>query len=438
MNTSSDSNPIPDTIKSQFAIKVLGVGGAGSNAVSHLFREDLTGVEFAVLNTDAAALRQSAVPHRLIMGSKLYRGLGAGGDPERGRKAAEEDMDKIQALCAGADIVFVVAGLGGGTGTGAAPTVARAAKEAGALVLSIVMLPFDCEGARRYRQAQFGLHKLKEAADGVICLPNQKVFKLIDEKTSLVEAFGITNDLVAQGVLGIWRLLSKPGLINVDFADLCSVARGKHAESALVTVTAKGENRVREVLDKLMIHPLIEEGQALAQSSGLLICISGGPELSMRDVERIMDRINRQSERAHIIMGTSVDAESADQITVTLVASGAEAATAVAEGEKGEVDEPAGDESELSDQLVDPDAPSRATTRFAAPAPALSPEKARELYQRRGQALPRTGKASDRMRQGQLPLEIISKGRFEKSEPTLHRGEDLDVPTYIRRGVALN
>ena len=437
MNPSSESNSSPDSIKSQFDIKVLGVGGAGCNAVHHLFREDLAGVAFAVLNTDAAALRQSQVSQRLILGSKLYRGLGAGGDPERGRKAAEEDLDQIRSFCEGADIVFVVAGLGGGTGTGAAPVVARAAKDAGALVLAIVMLPFECEGARRHRQAQSGLGLLKESADGVICLPNQKVFKLIDDKTSLVEAFGITNDLVAQGVLGIWRLLSKPGLINVDFADLCSVAQGRHSESALVAVTAKGENRVREVLDKLMNHPLIEEGKALSQASGLLICIAGGPELSMADVERIMDHVHRQSEGAHIIMGTSVDVESVDQVTVTLVASGGGDLAGV-EDELEDVPESVFEADEAPSPLPEPAAGGRTTRRFETESASVTPEKARELYQKRGQALPRTGKASDRMRQGQLPLEIISKGRFEKSEPTLHRGEDLDVPTYIRRGVALN
>ena len=203
-----------------FSIRVLGVGGAGCNAVGHLARESLPGVEFAVMSTDVAVLGQSPVRARLNLGSRLSRGLGAGGDPERGRAAAEEEVSGIRALCAGADIVFVVAGLGGGTGTGASPVVARVAKETGALVLGIVMLPFDCEGTRRGRQAQLGLHELKNAADGVICLPNQKVFKLVDEKTSLIEAIQVSNELVAQGIRGIWRLLARPGLIRVDFADL--------------------------------------------------------------------------------------------------------------------------------------------------------------------------------------------------------------------------
>ena len=153
------------------------------------------------------------------------RGLGAGGDPERGRQAAEEDRDQIRAVCEGADLIFLIAGLGGGTGTGAGPVVARIAKEAGALVLGMVVLPFECEGNRRQRQAQTGLQEFKNAADGVICLPNQKLFQFVDEKTSLPEAFAIGNDWIAQGVRGIWRMLSQPGLINVDFADLSGVLR---------------------------------------------------------------------------------------------------------------------------------------------------------------------------------------------------------------------
>jgi cell division protein FtsZ len=175
--------------RQRFVIKVLGVGGAGCNAVNHLAQQGFSGVHFAAMNTDAAALAQSTVPTRLHLGAQTTRGLGAGGDPARGRAAAEETASEIRVLCQGADVVFLIAGLGGGTGTGASPLVASIAKECGALVLSIVILPFECEGSRRMRQAQLGLHELKGAADGVICLPNQKVFKLIDEKTSLLEAF---------------------------------------------------------------------------------------------------------------------------------------------------------------------------------------------------------------------------------------------------------
>ncbi len=431
-------------LKKSFTIKVLGVGGAGCNAVNHLARESFAGVSFAVMNTDAPALAQSPVPAKLNLGAKSTRGLGAGGDPERGRAAAEEDAAQIRELCEGADVVFVVAGLGGGTGTGAGPVVARVAKETGALVLSIVMLPFDCEGSRRTRQAQLGLHELKGAADGVICLPNQRVFKLIDEHTSLLEAFHITNELVAQGVRGIWRLLSRPGLINVDFADLCSVTRGRHAESCLVTAEAQGENRSREVMEKILAHPLVEGGQVLTESVGVLVCIAGGKGLTMAEVNRIMEQVNRQSEQAHIIMGAAIDEELGEKLLVTLVAarrSNAEAGARNSELQSGpgRASEAAAASAysagvELETSMTGMG--SRPASRFVAPAPESTPEKTERLLTQQGGG--RARKGSSRMKQGQLPLEIISRGRFEKSEPTIYHGQDLDVPTYIRRGVALN
>jgi cell division protein FtsZ len=442
MNDQIDNTAETSALKKSFAIKVLGVGGAGCNAVSHLARESFAGVSFAVMNTDAPALAQSPVPAKLNLGAKSTRGLGAGGDPERGRAAAEEDAAQIRTLCEGADVVFVVAGLGGGTGTGAGPVVARVAKETGALVLSIVMLPFDCEGSRRARQAQLGLHELKGSADGVICLPNQRVFKLIDENTSLLEAFHITNELVAQGVRGIWRLLSRPGLINVDFADLCSVTRGRHAESCLVTAEAQGENRSREVMEKVMAHPLIEGGQVLTESAGVLVCIAGGKGLTMAEVNRIMEQINRQCEQANIIMGAAVDEELGEKLLVTLVA-----ARRSSEGGMRSV-EPQGGSSRANDTVaaaysagVELETPmtglgSRPASRFVAPAPESTPEKTERLLTQQNGGRGRKG--NSRMKQGQLPLEIISRGRFEKSEPTIYHGQDLDVPTYIRRGVALN
>jgi cell division protein FtsZ len=426
------------------SIRVLGIGGAGCNAVSHLASQPLDGVSFIVMNTDAAALAQTQVETRLVLGAKSARGLGAGGDPERGRAAAEEDLAQIQSLCEGADIVFLVAGLGGGTGTGAGPVVARAAKEAGALVLGIVILPFDCEGLRRQRQAALGLHELKAVADGVICLPNQKIFKLIDEKTSLLEAFHLANELVAQGVRGIWRLLSRPGLINVDFADLCAVTRGKHAQSSLATAEARGENRAREVLEKLLVHPLLEGGQALAEAGEVLVCIAAGPELTLTDVNRIMEQISRHCEQAHVIMGAALAEELREQLIVTLIASHRPARPESPAPGSPACSRYAGEEVrppskiDLQNQIEEPTSANRPASRFVAPPPALTPEKREQLLAQQAAAGPRQRRNLARMRQGQLPLEIISKGRFEKSEPTLHHGQDLDVPTYIRRGVALN
>lgn len=423
-----------------FQIRVLGVGGAGGNAVGHLARAGLEGVQFTALNTDAAALQRTPVSRKINLGSKSTRGLGAGGDPLLGRAAAEEDAAEVRAICEGANVVFVVAGLGGGTGTGGSPVIARIAKECGALVLAIVVLPFDCEGGRRQRQAQLGLQELKAASDGVICLSNQRVFKLIDEHTSLLEAFQIINEFIAQGVRGLWQLLTRPGLINVDFSDLRSVTEGRHAESVLVTAEARGEHRGREVLERLMAHPLLEGGQALAEAGGVLVCIAGGADLTMADVNRIMEQVSRHCEQAHIIMGAAIDPEMGDRLSVTLLASrggaGAEPVLTATSGVGIGAPPVIGAPVDFTQHLMGAGPGPRPAPRFVAPAPSLTSEQTEQLLHQQGGGRGRRG--GGKLRQGQLPLEIISKGRFEKSEPTIHQGQDLDVPTYIRRGVALN
>jgi cell division protein FtsZ len=408
----------------QFRIKVFGVGGGGGNAVNHIARSPFEGVEFIALNTDAAALSQLNIPTKIVLGEKLTRGMGAGGDPERGRAAAEEDASRLKSLCEGADVVFIAAGMGGGTGTGASPVLARIAKESGALVLGLLVLPFEWEGSRRIRQAILGLHEMKAAADGVICLPNQKLFKLIDEKTSMIETFAMTHELLAQGVRGIWRMLMRPGLINVDFADLCSVTRGKHSENSLATAEACDENRAKEVVEKLLKHPLLDGGQALTEAGSVLISIVGGPDLTMADVNRVMEQLNRQSEGAHIIMGAAIEESFAGKISITLVASRRPASEHAANAGPTEYDR----------QLVEtPSQGERSPSRIVAPAPPTTPETAEKLLNgARGK------RKVTKLKQGQLPLEIVSKGRFEKSEPTVVQGQDLDMPTYIRRGMPLN
>ncbi len=417
--------------KRGLAIHVIGVGGAGCNTVSQLKGEQFENVRFAALSTDAAALGRSSVDSKLMIGSKSTRGLGAGGDPDRGKTAAVEDSEKIRALCDGADVVFVVAGLGGSTGTGAAPVVARLAKEAGALVLGIVILPFDCEGHRRQRQAQLGFEELKQAADAVICLPNQKVFRLIDEHTSLVDAFAITNGFVAQAVGAVYGLLTRPGLINVDFADLCAVTQGKHSETSLATARASGERRAREVVEKLLAHPLLDGSHSLADATAVLVWIGGGRGLTMAEVNRVMEQVNRHCEHAHIILGAAVDEELGDSISLTLLASCSNANVEGREG-NGRLAQNGDCDQRTISAAISARPANRPVVVAAAPH-----ELAMEPAAASGNGA-RARKQSARMRQGQLPLDIVSKGRFEKSEPTIHHGQDLDVPTYIRRGIPLN
>src|SRR3989442_1467652 len=314
-----------DTLGKEFTLKVLGVGGAGCNVVEHIARQraarsEFADVQLAAVNTDLQSLFDLSVECVMPLGATRTRGLGAGGDPDVGRTAAEEDTEQLRRLCAGAEVVVIVTGRGGGTGTGVSPVLARVAKEAGPLVLPIATLPFECEGARRQRQAQAGLEKLKEAADAVLCLPNQRVLKLIDENTSLIETFKITNDLLAQGLRGIWRLLTRAGIINVDFADLCAVVRGQHAESAFACAEARGEHRAREVVEKLLASPLLEGGAVLNEAESVLVSIVAGSDLTMAEVNRVMSQINRACENAHIIMGAAVEVDFGDRLSATVIA----------------------------------------------------------------------------------------------------------------------
>jgi cell division protein FtsZ len=419
-------------LKKTISIKVWGVGGAGCNAASALDSTVLNGVDILAVNTDSQALEAAAAANKLVLGARRTRGMGAGGDPALGKAAAEDDLSKLAAYCAGADIVFILAGLGGGTGTGAAPVLARLARESGALVLAIVTLPFDFEGQRRQEQAQEGLQLLKAAADAVICLPNQKLFKLLDEKTSVVDAIKISNALLAEGLHGIWRLLTRTGLINVDFADLCSVTRGRHAAGSFATAEASGERRAEQVVEKLMAHPLLDGGRVLSDSDAVLVSLVGGPDLTLVEIDKMMEPLKRQCENAHIIFGAAIDDQFTHRLSVTLIAScrpPAETRPGLAQSAS---DNAAGKEQPM--HFLEKTAAIRPPTRVTPPPPEMTPEQKEQLL--------KTQSAKDRKKlsrlQRELPLEIVFKGRFEKSEPTIRHGEDLDLPTYIRKGVPLN
>ena len=276
---------------------------------------------------------------------------------------------------------------------------------------------------------RLGLEGLREVADGVICLPNQRVLKLTDENTSLVDTFKLANDFLADGLRGILRLLANPGLIEIHFSDVCALLRDRHAESAFAVAEALGPTRSREVIDKLLAHPMLDGGQILAESEAVLVSLSGSSDLTMAEVNRVMEDINARCKSAQVIMGAAIDNSFEDRLAVTLLAArkpSDDAASAHAASES------------LDTQLLERTSTSRPGSRFVPPAPSLSPEQMKNLMARQGRGATRGRKSVAKMRQGQLPLDIVSKGRFDKSEPTIHKGEDLDVPTYIRRGVPLN
>ena len=403
-------------------IKIFGVGGAGVQLLDAVMGGEFTGASFAVIDTDGPSLAASAAPVKIQLETKLLRGLGTGGDPERGRALAEEQFATLKTACEGANVIFILAGLGGGAGSGISSVLARAAKETGALVLAFVTLPFACEGNRRQQQAEQGLDELKAVADGVICLPNQKTFKLIDENTSVLDTFRITGGLLLESVRGVWRLLTRRGLIQIHFDDLRALVHDRHSESVFASIEAAGVARSREIVEKLLAHPLLDEGRALAEADAVLVSLMGGKDLTMSEVNRVMEQISRQCEQAQIIMGAAVDETLKNRLCVTVIAAKNAAAKTEIPGDAPE-------------QTVSRVATARMAAHAMPAAPPFTWNSASSWCPRRGG---RGRKPGSKMLQTQLPLAIISKGRFDKSEPTIHKGEDLDIPTYIRRGVALN
>jgi cell division protein FtsZ len=431
-NQSSAGHAGTGPARQNIAIKIFGVGNAGVSMMQRLVDGGFNGVEFVAVNTDPASLLGSSATQKIHLETKLLRGMGTGGDPERGQAAAQEAEAKLKEVCQGAGMIFIIAGLGGGAGTGVSPVLARVAREAGAVALGFVTTPFDCEGRRRQNVAQDGLEALREAADAVICLPNQKVFKLIDENTSVVSTFKLIGELLADGVRGVWRLLAHPGLLDVHFEDFCALMRDRHMESSFAGTEAIGATRSREAIDKLLAHPMLDGGQLLAESDAVLVSLLGGPDLTMTEVNRVMQEIQGRCDGAHVMMGAAIDDRFCERLAITVIV--ARKGEASGETEERVRTKP----EELETQLLSRTATAKPKSRWVPPAPELPPDKVEQLLSRQRPAGTRGRKATAKMRQGQLPLEIISKGRFDKSEPTIHMGEDLDVPTYIRRGISLN
>ena len=301
-------------------IKVIGVGGGGNNAVNRMITAGLKGVEFVAVNTDAQALHLSQSTHKIQIGAKLTKGLGAGANPEIGQKAAEESREEIQETLKGADMVFVTAGMGGGTGTGAAPVVAEVAKEVGALTVGVVTKPFTFEGRKRMTQAEAGTHELKSKVDTLITIPNDRLLQVIDKHTSIVEAFRIADDVLRQGVQGISDLIAVPGLINLDFADVKTIM--KDTGSALMGIgTASGENRATEAARGAISSPLLET--SIEGARGVLLNITGGSSLGLFEVNEAAEIISQAADpEANIIFGAVIDESMNEDVRVTVIATG--------------------------------------------------------------------------------------------------------------------
>lgn len=301
-------------------IKVIGVGGGGSNAVNRMIEGGVKGVEFITVNTDAQALHLSKSEHKLQIGEKLTRGLGAGANPEIGKKAAEESRELVMNTLRGADMVFVTAGMGGGTGTGAAAVIAEVAKECGALTVGVVTRPFTFEGRKRQMQAEQGIAALKEKVDTLIVIPNDRLLEIVDKKTPMLEAFRHADNVLRQGVSGISDLIAIPGLINLDFADVKTIMTERG--SALMGIgIATGENRAAEAAKKAICSPLLET--SIEGARGVLMNITGGNNLSLYEVNEAADVVANASDiDVNMIFGAVIKEELKDEIVVTVIATG--------------------------------------------------------------------------------------------------------------------
>src|SRR5438477_2875344 len=319
--------PLRSDIENFALIKVVGVGGGGSNAVNRMIRAELMGVEFIAVNTDAQALLMSDAPHKIRIGDKITKGLGAGADPSVGRKSAEDDSEKLYEALKEADMVFVTAGMGGGTGTGAAPIIAEIAKDVGALTVAVVTKPFSFEGAKRRLLAEQGISELVDKVDTLITIPNDRLLQVVEKRTSMVDAFRIVDDVLRQGVQGISDLITVPGLINLDFADVKTIMTS--AGSALMGIGhGSGETRAAEAARQAIMSPLLE--QSIDGARGVLFTITGGPDLTLFEVNEAAEIIHAAADpEANIIFGAVIDERMGGEVKISVIATAFEQARAV-------------------------------------------------------------------------------------------------------------
>ncbi len=337
-----------DTHSQNAVIKVIGVGGGGGNAVNHMLTGDIEGVDFICANTDAQALRNSEVRTLLQLGSDITKGLGAGANPDIGRQAAMEDRDRIEEVLAGADMVFITAGMGGGTGTGAAPVVAEVAKELGILTVAVVTKPFGFEGGKRMKIAEQGMAELGKCVDSLITIPNEKLLAVLGKEMSLLNAFKSANDVLLHAVQGIAELITRPGLINVDFADVKTVMSEMGA-AMMGSGEASGDNRAREAAERAIRSPLLEDVN-LAGAKGILVNITAGLNLAIGEFDEVGNTVREfADDDATVVVGTVIDPDMQNDMRVTVVATG------LGETARAEIPKPAPVENIQPVKLVNSD-----------------------------------------------------------------------------------
>jgi cell division protein FtsZ len=384
-------------------IKVVGVGGGGGNAVNTMIAAGLPGVDFIAANTDAQALKANLSPIKMQLGEKLTRGLGAGGNPEVGKRAAQEDVERLREYLTDADMIFITAGMGGGTGTGAAPIIAKVAKELGSLTVGVVTKPFTFEGKRRMKQADDGMKELKASVDTLIAIPNQRLLSVAGRNSSILETFKKADDVLLQAVRGISDLITVHGLINLDFADVRAIM-SEMGMAMMGAAIAQGENRAVEAAQKAISSPLLED-VSIQGARGVLINITGGPDLSLHEVNEAATLIQEEADDdANIIFGAVIDESMGDEVRITVIATGF------------------GERVEAADKP-------KAGGRDARPGAAAD-----------GRPVKRLGLLTEDeldvptwQRQRKEPPVAVARGA-QRPAPAAEETQDYDVPTFLRRG----
>lgn len=407
-------------------IKLVGVGGAGSNAVDRLKMENLERLQMTVLNTDAQALASSPVQDKVLLGMGVTRGLGAGGDPELGREAAEADRDKIAKVVADCDLVFLIAGMGGGTGSGAMPTVAEIAAESGALVIAFVTMPFSFEGGRRLKQAEEGLQALRRVCDAVIPLPNDILLQEGADDATVLDAFAQADGWIGRGVKSIWMMLFKTGLINLDFSALRQAFQNRGGKTLFGLGEGAGENAVADAIASLKLCPLLHTPEFARKADRLLVNITGGADLTLPKVNELMSDITEQFGRnSHVIMGAVIDEDLRDRVEICVIGTSDMGGRGV--GVRRPLP-PMRRNVPVGREVADGQ-PALVETPGAGP-------KAEPTI--RDSVTAQVRRESIKIDQDEFGFgEIESRGHFEKTDRNLFDGQDLDVPTYLRKGIKI-
>ncbi|MEP6956658.1 MAG: cell division protein FtsZ [Chthoniobacterales bacterium] len=479
---------LPEQQDDSIPITVIGVGGAGSNALDRIVLDGLERAELIVANTEAQSLASSVAAHKIQLGRMSTRGLGAGGDPEIGHTAAEEAIDEIRNSLQDARMVFLCVGLGGGTGSGAAPLIAELARESGALVMSFATMPFAFEGKRRTAQAEQALARLQEVSDAVICFENDRMGDIVAPKAGVHQAFAAADVTISQSVRAIVNLLQRPGLIRIGFDDLLSALRNQNARCLFGYGESDSDNRAHDALTQALKNPLMDRGRLLGEAANVLVHVAGGPGMTLSEVEIMMQEVERHiGDDTQILFGTAVDNRMGDRMTVTLISSLAaggeqspqplwtpparaprpqpapskpaaiesfaplvEDALEMTELPPPEVPErplqtieaafTAEEEHDLLPELEEPE--EVVPPSVFAEKPTIDPEPPQPrvlLPKKKAPLIPKEIRPPVekivQAKQEVLQFESVTRGRFEKSEPTIVEGQDLDVPTFLRKNV---